>query len=75
MPSKPLTVRTDYKTRDLLNELEAADYCDLDPTTLRRWRQKGRGPAFTKIGGNVRYPRKYLDSWMERHTVKPDAAA
>jgi hypothetical protein len=75
MPSKPLTIRPDYRTRELLNELEAADYCDLDPKTLRGWRQKGRGPAFTKIGGNIRYKKVFLDSWMDRHTIKPDAAA
>lgn len=39
----------------LVNEHEAAKLLGLRVTTLRRWRWAGRGPAYRKIGGAVRY--------------------
>lgn len=58
---------------ELLSETPAADYLDASPLTLRDWRKRGRGPAFVKIGRNVRYRREDLDAYIEARRVDPGA--
>lgn len=41
--------------QNILNEIEAAERLRVSAPTLRRWRHKGEGPLFLKIGGAVRY--------------------
>jgi len=48
----------------LLNEQQAADLLNLKVPTLRRWRWAGKGPAFLKIGGAVRYDHADLAAFM-----------
>ena len=43
------------RSNGLLNERQAADLLNVRVATLRRWRWAGKGPAFLKIGGAVRY--------------------
>lgn len=43
------------------NERSAADYLDLAPATLRRWRCVGGGPEYLKLGGAIRYRQSALD--------------
>jgi predicted site-specific integrase-resolvase len=38
-----------------LNQARLADRWQISPRTLERWRWKGEGPAFVKIGGRVVY--------------------
>jgi hypothetical protein len=45
----------------LLNERQAAELLNVKVATLRRWRWAGKGPAFLKIGGAVRYDPAELD--------------
>lgn len=33
------------------------------------WRYQGRGPAFVKVGRHVRYRRRDVDAWIDRHVV------
>ncbi|HYF87135.1 helix-turn-helix domain-containing protein [Azospirillum sp.] len=50
----------------MLNEQEAAALLNLSPKTLTRWRWKGIGPAFVKVGARaVRYREKDLHSFLE----------
>lgn len=40
----------------LLNTREAAAFLNLRPCTLEKWRSKGKGPKYTKLGSKaVRY--------------------
>ena len=39
----------------LLTIPELADYLKVSQITLARWRSTGRGPAFTKVEGLIRY--------------------
>ena len=39
----------------LLREGELADMLDVSIDTVRKWRRKGRGPAFIRAEGSVRY--------------------
>jgi excisionase family DNA binding protein len=49
---------------ELLTTREAASYLRLAITTLEHWRLEGRGPAFCKIGRQVRYRRADVESWL-----------
>lgn len=31
--------------------------------TLANWRNKGKGPAYTKFGSRVRYPLEKVEAW------------
>lgn len=51
----------------LLNELEAAQFCGLAPSTLATWRSTGRyALPFVKVGRLVRYRLSDLEAWIER---------
>lgn len=40
--------------------------------TRARWRMKGSGPAFVKLGPRrVAYLGRTLNEWIDAHTVKP----
>lgn len=57
------------RTRDLLDETEAAQYLTLAPSTLSVWRSTGRySIPFLKLGHRVRYRRGDLDAWLESRT-------
>jgi predicted DNA-binding transcriptional regulator AlpA len=51
----------------LLNDVQAAAYLSLSPSTLRRWRSegRGRGPAWLKLGGRVRYSLADLEAYKD----------
>lgn len=52
---------------DLFTETGAGIYLGgekkpVRPATMRRWRWAGKGPAYLKIGGIIRYTRRDLDA-------------
>ena len=56
----------------LLTQSEAAELLRLKPKTLARWRWDGKGPAYRKIGGAVRYSATDLQAFVEasiRHST------
>ena len=57
--------------QNLLRETEAAKFLNIAPSTLRRWRVDGSGPAFTKIGGAVRYPIGCLLEFIDQKLRNP----
>ena len=64
----------------LLNETQAAEFLNISPRTLQRWRWAGNPPRFTKIGAAVRYDlailREFVASGQRRSTsdTGPEAA-
>jgi general secretion pathway protein A len=50
----------------LIDEQGAAEILSLRPTTLRRWRSAGTGPAFVKIGSAVRYEPSALQAFIRQ---------
>ncbi len=52
----------------LMDTDETADYLKLSAKTLRNWRSDGDGPPYVKFGNRVRYDRRKVDSWLEKHT-------
>jgi excisionase family DNA binding protein len=55
---------------DYLTSREAAELLRISIHTLNHWRICGRGPAFIKIGSAVRYARRDVDAWADRHRVR-----
>ena len=49
----------------LLTADSAASYLGCSPATLEKWRVKGGGPRFIKMGRLVRYRLHDLDSWVD----------
>jgi hypothetical protein len=61
----------------LLTELDAARFLNVHPGTLRNWRCKGKGPAYTLVGEAVRYIPQYLRDYVDvrtRRARKAEAA-
>lgn len=57
------------RTRELLDERQAAEYLTLSAGTLSVWRSTGRYEIpFVKIGSRVRYKRAELEKWIESRT-------
>ncbi len=59
-----------------LNVSEAACLLGVSASTLRRWRQRGIGPAFLKLGPRrIRYSRIDVDAFLKaaRITLGPSA--
>jgi excisionase family DNA binding protein len=50
----------------LLTPTEAAAHLRANPRTLERWRTAGTGPAYVKVGRQVRYRPEDLETYVER---------
>lgn len=53
--------------KDYLTSKDVAAALDVSQITVSRWRKKGYGPAWLKIGGVFRYPRAEFEAWMAEH--------
>lgn len=52
----------------LLTEAEVADLLRIPAGTLKKWRTRGDGPPFTRVGRLVRYREQELDAWLTKRT-------
>ena len=50
--------------KNLLKEVEAAAFLRLKASTLRQWRNLGRGPAYYRVGGAIRYDQAALEQFL-----------
>ena len=57
-----------------LDTRQAADYLNLSPNTLHRWRWSGDGPRYRKFGRSVRYALDDLDAFAESGARENTAA-
>ncbi|GGZ39312.1 helix-turn-helix domain-containing protein [Asticcacaulis endophyticus] len=60
--------------RQYLTTVEAAELMHLSPRTLEKYRFRGTGPAYSKLGKVVRYSRATLEAWFvesTRRSTKP----
>jgi predicted DNA-binding transcriptional regulator AlpA len=54
----------------------ASGYCGFAEGTFVNMRYQGKGPAYYKIGGAIRYAVADLDAWLAQHRVETlDTAA
>ena len=58
----------------LLTEPEVAERLITKPQTLQKWRCRGRGPAFLKLSGKIRYRSDDIDAFIEQSRVVPGEA-
>ncbi len=66
---------TQEPNHDLLTESEAAAFLRLQPVTLKKWRFRGRGPAYVRLGSAIRYERRALLDYLDRARIKPGGLA
>ncbi|MBU1986905.1 MAG: helix-turn-helix domain-containing protein [Proteobacteria bacterium] len=52
-----------------INDVIAAIFLGVQPTTLRKWRSEGKGPVFYKIGRKVQYTLKDLQDFHAQQAV------
>ncbi|SHI70883.1 Helix-turn-helix domain-containing protein [Shimia gijangensis] len=45
------------------------------PSTLANWRHRNQGPAYVRIGSNIRYRPEDIEAWILSGRVDPEAAA
>ena len=61
-----------------INTRQAAAEIGLAEVTLKLWRQRGKGPPYTKLGDSaqarVMYPRAEFDAWLEARMIRPGGA-
>jgi predicted DNA-binding transcriptional regulator AlpA len=48
----------------LLTEIQVSDSLQVSLACLRRWRLRGEGPRYVKVGPLVRYQPQDLDNWI-----------
>ena len=64
------------RTRELLDEKQAAEHLTVSPGTLSVWRSTGRyNLPFVKIGRMVRYRLSDLDAWIAGRSRDTGATA
>jgi hypothetical protein len=57
------------------HESETAEQLGVAVRTLRKWRQLGLGPAFTKFGKQIFYRDEARSSWLHSQEQQPVRAA
>jgi hypothetical protein len=63
---------------DLLTSAETAALLSIKPNTLEVWRNKGKGPAFVKMGDTrqapIRYHRSVVAQWIAERSFASTSA-
>ena len=54
---------------------EAAEYIGTHPTTMPTWRNRGKGPAFIRLGRKIAYALEDLDAWLAANRTEPAPAS
>jgi predicted DNA-binding transcriptional regulator AlpA len=52
-------------TQQLISTMAAAKLLGLSPSTLSKWRMKGTGPEYIKVGTRVLYERADIAAWLD----------
>jgi excisionase family DNA binding protein len=55
---------------ELLLPEEAAEWLRVSRHTLRDWRYLGQGPAYVRVGQQVRYDRRDLERYRDAQRVE-----
>jgi hypothetical protein len=61
-------------TSPLLNAVQAAHYLQVTERALEDWRFRRVGPAYVRVGRQVRYDIRALDAWLLANTVSAEVA-
>lgn len=56
----------------MLTTNQASEILRVSPETMKKWRQRHKGPAYVRFdGGVVRYPLSSIMNYLKEHTVQP----
>lgn len=55
----------------LLTTKQAAKLLSQRPMTLAKWRQRGKGPVYLRLGGKVRYRQSDIVTYIEASRIDP----
>lgn len=56
----------------MLTTYQAAELLRVSPETMKKWRQRHKGPVFVRFdGGVVRYPLSSILHYLKEHTIQP----
>ena len=56
---------------ELIDEKPAADFLDVKPRTMQKWRQTGEGPEYVRLSARcIRYTRALLRAYAEARIRK-----
>jgi hypothetical protein len=75
IPRRELTSRPQGALSEYVSEHDGAPELGQKVRTLRLWRLKGTGPAWTKVGRKIFYRRPSLMSWLAGLERKPVRSA
>ena len=66
--------RYDEELGPLLNQQEAAVFLATSEHTLEYWRRENinQGPPFIRVCSNIRYPAKWLNTWLLKNAHCPE---
>jgi predicted DNA-binding transcriptional regulator AlpA len=59
----------------LLSTDQLAELIGVSTSLLKRWRRRGEGPGYTRLGGSIRYEANCVRAWIEAGRVQPRIAA
>jgi predicted site-specific integrase-resolvase len=54
-----------------LTEKQAGKLAGVVPLTMNKWRYRGKGPVYYRVGGKIRYKRSDVLAWLESCRVDP----
>lgn len=57
-----------------LSSGEVAGMLGVTQRTVENWRGSGKGPAFFRMGSNIRYREIDVLAWVESNMIKPNAS-
>lgn len=61
---------------ELLSTPQLAEKLGLTPNTLEKWRLRGEGPAYLRVGeSQVRYDSRDVDAWLDTRRVTSTSQA
>lgn len=58
-----------------LNPVELAERLNVHYNTLKMWRRHKKGPAYVRVGREIRYPMHLLLAWEKGLLVDPQKTA
>jgi hypothetical protein len=53
------------------DERQTAERLGVGLRTLRKWRQQGNGPPYTKFARQVHYRDEAVAAWISSHEIRP----
>jgi len=60
---------------ELLEPVKVAQMLGISTSSLEKWRRRGEGPPFARVGRQIRYPCAALEKWVASQTQSSDASA